>query len=73
MEEAQAAHSKKDFIAKLEIAAKEARETRYWLRLFDSQELLADYQDYKYLREEIEEIIKILNSILISTKNNLRN
>lgn len=31
--EAQYAHSKKDFIAKLEIALKEANETSYWLRL----------------------------------------
>ena len=31
--EAQYAHSKKDFIAKLEIALKEANETSYWLKL----------------------------------------
>ena len=31
--EAQYAHSKKDFIAKLEIALKEANETNYWLKL----------------------------------------
>lgn len=33
MEEAQAAQSRRDFIAKLAIALKEARETHYWLRL----------------------------------------
>ena len=35
VEEAQAAQSKKDFIAKMCISAKEARETRYWLKLID--------------------------------------
>lgn len=35
VEEAIAAQSKKDFINKMSIAAKEARETKYWLRLLD--------------------------------------
>ena len=35
VEEAQAAQSKRDFISKMSIAAKEARETRYWLRLLN--------------------------------------
>ncbi|WP_390173889.1 four helix bundle protein [Roseimaritima ulvae] len=33
MEEAQACESKRDFVRKYSIAAKEARETHYWLRL----------------------------------------
>jgi four helix bundle protein len=33
VEEAIAAQSKKDFISKMSIASKEARETKYWLRL----------------------------------------
>lgn len=33
VEEANAAQSKKEFIAKMSIASKEAKETRYWLRL----------------------------------------
>ena len=39
VEEAIAAQSKKDFINKLSIANKEARETKYWLRLLDKSEL----------------------------------
>lgn len=35
VEEAEAAQSKKDFINKMSIALKEARETRYWTRLLD--------------------------------------
>ncbi|MFA7447698.1 MAG: four helix bundle protein [Weeksellaceae bacterium] len=37
--EAMAAQSKKDFINKMSIASKEARETKYWLRLLDQSEL----------------------------------
>lgn len=38
MSEAQFAESKKDFIHKLKIAAKEANETSYWLKLCDKAE-----------------------------------
>ena len=41
IEEAIAAQSRKDFISKLSIASKEARETRYWLRLLDKSKLFA--------------------------------
>ena len=41
--EAQYAHSKKDFIAKLEIALKEANETSYWLKLmFETKRITED-------------------------------
>jgi len=40
VEEATAAISKKDFAAKMSIASKEARETRYWLRLIDKSQLV---------------------------------
>jgi four helix bundle protein len=33
VQEAQAAQSKADFLSKMSIASKEARETKYWLRL----------------------------------------
>lgn len=39
VEEANAAQSKRDFIAKMSIASKEARETRYWLWLLDQSKL----------------------------------
>ena len=42
--EAQYAHSKKDFIAKLEIALKEANETSYWLKLmFETKRIDEDH------------------------------
>ena len=44
--EAQYAHSKADFVAKLEIALKEANETTYWLRLLHETNRIDD-ADYK--------------------------
>ena len=44
VEEAIAAQSRKDLISKMSIASKEARETRYWLRLYGKSKLaLIDY------------------------------
>ncbi len=42
VQEAQAAQSKKDFISKMTIASKEARETNYWLRLLAKSGYLSD-------------------------------
>lgn len=39
IQEASAAFSKKDFIHKMSIASKEARETKYWLRLINKSNL----------------------------------
>ncbi len=62
VEEAIAAQSKKDFINKLSIASKEARETKYWLRLLNQSELTQITVD-SYLNE-IEHIINILTKII---------
>ena len=62
VEEAQAAQSKKDFIAKLSISTKEARETRYWLRLIDETKI--SEIDVKPLLKDINEIINILTKII---------
>jgi len=43
VEEAQAAQSKKDFISKMSIASKEARESKYWIRLLDKSGYLEGY------------------------------
>jgi four helix bundle protein len=61
-EEADGALTKKDFVNKVGISRKEAKETRYWLRVIsgtyiDGKDLLADIK-------ESEEIINILSSIL---------
>ena len=62
VEEAQVAQSKKDFISKLNISAKEARETRYWLRLLNDTNI--SQLDVKPLLNDINEIINILTKII---------
>jgi four helix bundle protein len=62
VEEANAAQTKRDFIAKMSIASKEAREARYWLRLLDRSQLVK--HDYSTYLKDIENIIKILTKIV---------
>ncbi len=52
VDEATAAITKKDFIAKMTIAAKEARETRYWLRLLDKSQMVS--YNYSAYLDDIE-------------------
>ncbi|HAH31078.1 MAG TPA: four helix bundle protein [Elusimicrobia bacterium] len=70
IEEALAGESKADFIHKMAIAAKEARETKYWLRLLKDSGIAENNTDV--LINENDEIIKILSSIIktLSAKNN---
>ncbi|HEU4325661.1 MAG TPA: four helix bundle protein [Roseiflexaceae bacterium] len=65
VEEATAAQSRKDFLAKMAIASKEARETRYWLRLLQESNLAAI--DVTEEMNNVEEIIRILTSIVKTT------
>jgi len=70
VEEALGGQSRKDFIAKLGIAAREARETHYWLRLL--QRVGPDQTpEGTALLKECEELLKILNSIILTTRRNL--
>ncbi len=62
IEEANAGQTKKDFIAKMAIASKEARETRYWLRLLEKSDLTN--VDVSTEQDAIEEIVRILTSIV---------
>jgi len=66
-EEAQAAQSKPDFISKNSIALKEARETHYWLRLLIGAEIMPE-KKLAELRDEAEELKRILGSIVVSAK-----
>jgi four helix bundle protein len=66
-EEAIGASSKRDFIHKLEIAYRESRETRYWLRLFRDSNMLEEKISNSFIKD-CEEIIKILTAILKSSK-----
>ena len=63
--EAQAGQTKKDFIAKMSIASKEARETKYWIELLIATNYLLDQDIHtKSLLLEIDELIKLLTSIV---------
>ncbi|MBN2096022.1 four helix bundle protein [Candidatus Peregrinibacteria bacterium] len=67
IEEALGGQSKKDFIAKLSIANKEARETNYWIRLLRDTDIL-NKNDSEKLLSDCRELIKIISSILLTLK-----
>lgn len=67
IEEAIGGSSKKDFIHKLEIAYREARETKYWLRLLKESELLENKLAVSFITD-CEELLKILSAIINSSK-----
>lgn len=73
LNEAQAAQSTNDFISKLSISSKEARETKYWIDLLiETNYLPRDSQKVISLKEQNIELIKMLTSIVKSTKENNR-
>lgn len=65
-EEAMGGSSKKDFKQKLRISYREARETRYWLRLLSESGLL-EHNLANSMVVDCEEILRILTAILKST------
>ena len=69
VEEAIGGQSRRDFLAKISISYKEAREAHYWLRLLrDSNFIEKDVS--QSLIGDCEELLKILGSIQKTTKNN---
>ncbi|MDO9138639.1 MAG: four helix bundle protein, partial [Lutibacter sp.] len=68
VEEALAGISKKDFTAKMSISSKEARETKYWLRLIDRSNIVQI--DVSQPLIEIESIINILTKIVKTSQEN---
>ena len=66
-EEAKAAQSRADFIHKMMVALKEARETLYWLRLIGDSELVRPSR-LSNLVTEADEIVCILTSIVRKAK-----
>ena len=67
--EALNAESTKDFIHKLSISQKEADETMYWLELLFETEYLSE-KEFKSIHSNCNELLKILRSIIITTKKN---
>ncbi|MBZ5589426.1 MAG: four helix bundle protein [Acidobacteriia bacterium] len=66
VEEANAGQSRKDFLSKMSIALKEAREARYWLLLLHRSELVP--ADARPCLQKADELIKLLASIVKTTK-----
>lgn len=65
--EVEHAESKADFIHKLSIALEEANETEYWLELLQQSGYL-DQKSFEFINVEIEEILRLLISIIKSSK-----
>jgi four helix bundle protein len=64
--EASAGQSRRDFVAKMAIASKEARETQYWLRLLQASQLVDI--DVNNELNQADELIRILTSIAKTTQ-----
>ena len=65
--EAQNGESRADFIHKMKLAAKEAEESQYWLRLCEYAD---SYPNYEPLQSKLNEIHKVLGKILSTSKRN---
>ncbi len=70
IEEALGGQSRKDFLSKISISYKEARETNYWLRLLRDSQLLEESM-FTELNSDSEELLRILGKIQITVKNSL--
>lgn len=68
VEEGIGAQSRADFISKLSIAYKEARETMFWIKLLKATDYL-DPKTAESLLNDALEICRIIGKILITTKN----
>ena len=69
--EADNAESKKDFVHKLAISQKETDETIYWLELLNETRFI-DEKNYKSIHKDAIEILKIIKTIIINTKKNMK-
>ena len=71
VEEGIGGQSEKDFLAKINIAYKEARETHFWLRLLRDTDYLTDKQANSMI-EDCDELLKIMGSIIKTVKTKLK-
>lgn len=72
VEEATAGQSRKDFIAKMSVASKEARESNYWLRLLRDSNL-CPFIDPSPLIGQSERLVRVLTSIVKTSQKSLDN
>ena len=69
IEEAVGGQSTADFVAKLSIAYKEARESRYWIKILHHTNYLTE-TEFNSLMNDLEDIINIIAKIKLSTEKN---
>jgi four helix bundle protein len=67
VEEGIAAESRRDFLHKMSIALKEARESHYWLRLLDASDLLPEIEVTRHL-SDADELVSLLTAITRTVK-----
>ena len=67
--EANSAHSKSDFIAKLAIALKECDETGFWLELL-CRTFLLEQKEYQLLENDRQELFALLTAIIKTARRN---
>ena len=70
LEESKGGQSRADFLSKVSISLKEARETHYWLRLLNAAAILSERQ-FAPLLDEANQIVAILTTIVKNTKTQL--
>ena len=70
IEEAIGAYSKKEFLSKIFIAYKEARETHYWIRLLIDSGYVSKESGQNLLKDN-EELLKIMGAIIKSTRSSI--
>lgn len=71
IEEALAGQSRADFLSKMSIASKEARESNYWLRLIRDSKTV-DANIVEPLLAESSELVRMLTSIVKTTSSNAK-
>jgi len=69
--EAEHAQSKSDFLNKMNVALKEANETEYWLMLLKDTNYISK-DEFTSLANDALEILKLLISIVKTTKSNIK-
>jgi four helix bundle protein len=67
IEEAIGAESRRDFLHKMSVAHKEAREAHYWLRLLDASHLLPE-ENLADNIAKVDELVRLLTAITRSVK-----
>lgn len=67
--ESEFAQSKRDFISKMSISLKEANESSYWIELLYKTNYISE-EKFHFIHSKVIEIIRLLVSIVKTSKNN---